>query len=108
MKESKKEKAGNKEYDLKALDKSRTKARENFEHVKNTQELCDAKILDKPRTKVRGESWTSKNPKQTSAFKPRYTQGFFDNIFLGGLFQHTLGNLFSLRGNLSLSHVFAS
>jgi hypothetical protein len=26
------------------------------------------------------------------------------NIFLGGLFQHTLGNLFSLRGNLSLSH----
>src|SRR3989338_521072 len=84
MKESKKEKAGNKEYDLKALDKSRTKARENFEHVKNTQELFEAKILDKPRTKVRGESWTSKNPKQTSAFKPRYTKGFFDFIILGG------------------------
>jgi 2'-5' RNA ligase len=42
----------------------------------------NAKILGKPCIEIRGESWTSKNPEKTSAFKLRHTQRFFDHVTL--------------------------
>ena len=41
----------------------------------------DVEVFDKPRTLVRGTLRASKSPEQTSAFKPRYTQGLFDFQF---------------------------
>ncbi len=43
-----------------------------------TQEIFDVEVFDKPRTLVCGTLRASKSPKQTSAFKPRYTQELFD------------------------------